>query len=91
MEEAEKKKIVAHILKGVSASTSKIEWTRLIKARLRCLGDKIGEPILVAEDHIPDHYVVVDLPVESPLESLKSRKMSVAMTPEAAEIILARC
>jgi hypothetical protein len=90
MESAEHEKIVAHILKGVPASTSTIERTRLIKTRLRWLGDEIGEPILMAEGHIPDHYVLVDVPVASSLKFFRDETIPVAMTPKAAEIILAR-
>jgi hypothetical protein len=91
MEGEEHDKIVDQILKGVPASTSTIERTRLIKARLRWLGDEIGEPILLAEGHVPEHYVVVEVPVASSLKFLKDETVPVAMTPKAAEIILARC
>ena len=91
MEGEEHDKIVEQILKGVPKSTSKIERTRLIKARLRWLGDEIGEPIMIEEGRMPDHYVRVGVPVESSLKFLKSETISVAMTPEAGKIILSRC
>jgi hypothetical protein len=90
MEKAEHDKIVEQILKGVPPSTSKIERTRLIKARLRWLGDEIGEPILMAEGYFPDHYVVVEVPVASSLKFLKSETIPVAMTPAAGEMLAAR-
>jgi hypothetical protein len=91
MEGEEHDKIVGQILKSVPNSTSTIERTRLIKARLRWLGDEIGEPILIKEERMPDHYVVVEVTVASSLKFLKHETVPVAMTPKAAEIILARC
>ena len=91
MDRAEHDKIVEQIMKGVPSSTSTIERTKLIKARLQWLGDEIGEPILMAEGHIPDHYVVVEVPVASSLKFLKAEAIPVAMTLKAAEIILSRC
>lgn len=90
MEGREHDKIVEQILKSVPQSTSTIERTRLIKARLRYLGDELGEPLLLAEGHIPDHYVRVEIPVASSLKFIKKEALEVAMTPRAAESLLAR-
>jgi hypothetical protein len=90
MESEEHDKIVAHILQGIPASTSTIERTRHIKARLRGLGDEIGEPILLDQDQLPEHYIRVEVPIVSSLKFLKQDKIPVAMTPAAGKIILAR-
>lgn len=90
MDEDQERSIIHAILRGVPSCTAAPERMRLLKARLRGLGDKIGEPILADPKDIPAHYVVVNLPVQSSLSFLPSQTLSVAMTPRAAEAILAR-
>lgn len=90
MEEDQEGSLVRAILRGVSPCTAIPDRIRLLKARLRGLGDEIGEPILADPNEVPAHYVVLELPVQSSLPFLPRSTMTVAMTPRAAEAILAR-
>lgn len=81
----QERRIVREILSGVQDSFYAPDRTRHLKARLRWLGDEIGEPILMEEDHMPEHYVRVAVPVRGLAEPV-----AVAMTPRAAAAILAR-
>jgi len=75
MEMTEIKRLSSIILKGVPESSP--HTTRLLKARLKSLGDEIGEPILIEDPGTPRHHVRVRL-----------HGTTAAMTPRAASIIL---
>lgn len=81
--DAEQKRLIAQeILRGVPSS-GKLDGERLFRARLRGLGDEIGELILSDEKDAPAHYVRVEVP-------LLGEAVTVAMAPRAAEAILNR-
>lgn len=90
MEEDQESAIVREILRGVQGSASSPDRMRLLRARLRGLGDEIGEPILAEPKEVPAHYVTVEVPVGGVPGLSVPQTLVVAMTPRAAERILAR-
>lgn len=75
--------IAREIMKGVPKGLPPAAAERVLRSRLRSLGDQIGEPILSDPSEAPAHYVVVELP-EGTVPA------SVATTPRAAERLLGR-
>ena len=75
--------IAAEVMRGVPQNLPPPAAERALRARIRSLGDQLGEPILSSPDESPAHYVVVELPPGSV-------PSAVAMTPRAAERILGR-
>lgn len=90
MDASERAAIVREILRGVPASTSVPDRVRLLKARLRTLGDEIGEPLLADGGDAPDHYVTVEVPMRSSLHFLRHETLEVSMTRAAADALLRR-
>lgn len=79
--------IAREILRDMSGFSSSTDRMRLLRARLRCLGDAIGEPILADENNeAPGHYIRVEIPIEGSPGGV----LTVAMTPRAAETLMKR-
>lgn len=74
------KKLVRKFLAGSSASVP----TRVLRNRLRQIGDEIGEPIIPDEGEIPQNFVRVSVV----LPSVRGGPLKVAMSRAAADTIL---
>lgn len=80
--QSEEATIAKEIMRGVPWIESVPARERVVRAHIRTLGDRLGEPILSDPKQAPAHYVSVTLPCGPGFE------MVVAMSPKAVELLL---
>lgn len=74
--------IAKEIMRGVPWLESTAAMEKAIRAHIRTLGDRLGEPILSDPKEAPAHYVSVELFCGPGF------KIAVAMSPKAVELLL---
>jgi len=84
MEQSQIDEIARHIMSTFPRSNLSASEGRLFRSHLRRVGDEMGEPILPDEKEAPQYFVRV------PVSLHEGDRVVVAMSPEAAQKILAK-
>lgn len=87
MEQENLEAIARKIMRDFPRSDFSVSGDRLFRSHLRRVGDEIGEPILFDEKDAPKYFVRVSIRIPG---SKADGAFTVAISPEAAEKILAR-
>lgn len=79
--------IATEIMKDFPRSKLSVSSGSLFRSHIRRFGDQINEPIIADEKDAPSHFLRVSIPIS---ESTSGDTFTVALSPKAAEKILAR-